>query len=649
MNIVLKKPIIVIVLIALSVTMTFSFGFDNANAAAAPSKIYIKAQVSSKTVDIGSTLKVSVYKTKAKNAAKNVSWKIIKGKKYAGLTKKTSKTVYVKGKKTGTVTIKATSKYKRNNKKATKTIKIKVKNLKAKSIKLDSKITVQKNDTGNITAAVTAPQKYGYSQKTTKWSSSNTKVATVDNNGIVKGISEGQTVIRASNDGKMAKCTVTVPELKDVMNGIVNQGNNLSLAGLGVVAVKDNDVAFEYGGGYRYIDNSNSANNKPFSSSTRMRIASVSKTFVAVGIMQLVEKGQIDLDEDVSSYLNFQLRNKNFPDKKITCRMLLTHTSSIVDGEGPYSIEPKYGLDEFFKQNGKYYANGEKFSDKAPGSYFEYANINFAVLATVIEKVSGKRFDTYENENILEPMGIGASYNVSDFDSVDMDNLAAGYKKNWDANGAPVSGSKWIATVDNFKGKVQDKNTIFVTNPDSGGGMIEASLVGYTPGTNASCFNPAGGLRISADELSTYIMMYMNDGVAPNGNRILTKDSVDKMFTKQWVWNGKEGAESNGNSEYGLFGAWGLGLQIIVNGENNDGYGDTFLKDRKDLNLAGHYGDAYNMFSIFMLDRASKSGFVYTCNGAECDIYSELPYGAYSENWIWEEQMVTALYNYILD
>ena len=65
----------------------------------------------------------------------------------------------------------------------------------------------------------------------------------------------------------------------------------------------------------------------PLIRNTRLRVASVSKMFTVFGVMQLVEAGKIDLDEDVSRYLGFELRNPNFPDEKITVRMLASHTS----------------------------------------------------------------------------------------------------------------------------------------------------------------------------------------------------------------------------------------------------------------------------------------------------------------------------------
>src|SRR5687768_11651332 len=64
-----------------------------------------------------------------------------------------------------------------------------------------------------------------------------------------------------------------------------------------------------------------------------VRIASVSKLVVAIGVMRLVEEGRLDLDRDVAAYLGWPLRNPAFPDRPISLRQLLSHTSSLRDGD----------------------------------------------------------------------------------------------------------------------------------------------------------------------------------------------------------------------------------------------------------------------------------------------------------------------------
>ncbi|MEG2942362.1 MAG: serine hydrolase, partial [Thermomonas sp.] len=69
-----------------------------------------------------------------------------------------------------------------------------------------------------------------------------------------------------------------------------------------------------------------------------VRIASISKLVLSIGVMRLVEDGKLDLDADVSDTLGWKLRNPSFPDKKLTLRLLLSHTSSLTDGAGYWQV-----------------------------------------------------------------------------------------------------------------------------------------------------------------------------------------------------------------------------------------------------------------------------------------------------------------------
>ena len=83
--------------------------------------------------------------------------------------------------------------------------------------------------------------------------------------------------------------------------------------GLGVIVFKDGKEIYSKFLGRRHINP-----NKPITRNTRFRAASLSKMFTIFTIMQLVEQNKINLDDDVSEYLNFKLRNPNFPNEKIT-------------------------------------------------------------------------------------------------------------------------------------------------------------------------------------------------------------------------------------------------------------------------------------------------------------------------------------------
>lgn len=209
---------------------------------------------------------------------------------------------------------------------------------------------------------------------------------------------------------------------------------------------------------------------------TMYRIASVSKSVTAVAIMQLVEEGLIELDEDISLYLGFELRNPNYSLTPITTRQLLSHTSSIIDGgaysnflSDTYNLDPIPPLSELLSPGGNYYSTN-MFNNNAPGSYFNYSNINYGIIGTIIEAISNQRFDEYVKEHILDPLEIAGSFNVNHIE--DINKVAVLYRK--------VSGS-WVAQADNYQG-IQP---------------IHGNIANYEIGSNGLRFAPQGGLRIS--------------------------------------------------------------------------------------------------------------------------------------------------------
>jgi CubicO group peptidase (beta-lactamase class C family) len=85
--------------------------------------------------------------------------------------------------------------------------------------------------------------------------------------------------------------------------------------------------------------------------------------------------------------------------------MLLTHTSSLRDGGG-FKWDPAVDLKEVLLPGGALYGKGAMWAaDHAPGSWFEYVNFNWGVLATVMERAGGERFDRLMRRLIFDPMG----------------------------------------------------------------------------------------------------------------------------------------------------------------------------------------------------------------------------------------------------
>ena len=135
--------------------------------------------------------------------------------------------------------------------------------------------------------------------------------------------------------------------IKQQMHDLVNQPDKAAteIAGLQLVLIKDGELVFEHAEGFASITPAGEI--LPLSIDHKVRIASISKFILTMSLMTLVEDGLIDLDQDISRYLGFTLRNPNFPDVKITTRQVLAHVSSIRDN-GQYFLPYGENYQQFF-------------------------------------------------------------------------------------------------------------------------------------------------------------------------------------------------------------------------------------------------------------------------------------------------------------
>ena len=121
------------------------------------------------------------------------------------------------------------------------------------------------------------------------------------------------------------------------------------------------------------------------------------------------------------------------------------------------------------------------------------------------------------------------------------------------------------------------------------------------------------------------------------GAILLQPETVDLMFTPQWVY---DGLRPNGDTYGDLMLCYGLGPQIMT-----DTLGDRLLADRA-VGMAGHFGEAFGLLSAMMIDFAGRRGFIYLIGGVGAD--PDRQPGSYSSMSRWEEEIVTALFRYEL-
>lgn len=314
------------------------------------------------------------------------------------------------------------------------------------------------------------------------------------------------------------------------------------VVGLSVAVVKNNRIIYTHSFGQKDMEN-----NTPLTDDCLFRIASISKSFSATSIMQLAEAKKLSLDDDISKLIGFKIRNPKFPETVITLRMVLSHQSSINDSQGYFSLDvinPDKNADW-----------AKCFNEYEPGAGYKYCNLNYNMTGTIIEKISGERFDLYVKRHILDPLGLYGGYNV---DALDKSRFATIYEYNGDS-------ARFYASPDAYKSR-------------------STEIANYIMGYSTPIFSPTGGMKISATDLAQYMIMHMKMG-RQKGKRIIEKKSALQMQTKL---SDKEG----------------YGLAIMTT--------DKLIAGKT---MKGHTGSAYGLYSAMFFQPEEKFGIVVISNG----------------------------------
>ena len=319
-----------------------------------------------------------------------------------------------------------------------------------------------------------------------------------------------------------------------------------------------------------------------------VRIASISKLVLSIGVMRLVEQGKLDLDADVSDALGWKLRNPNFPNKKISLRLLLSHTASLTDGAGYWQVP----LDGEFRT----LLDDPKAWDAqhAPGTYWRYANVGFPLIGAVMERATGERLDLLMQRLVLQPLGLHACYGWPSCDAATAARAVVLY-----AEGKPE--------VDNNQGK---KPACGITRARDG----SCDLSIWRAGKAANVFGPQGGLRISASDLSKIGRLLLGDGEV-DGVRLLKPESGRAMIGPEWSWKNGNGLTMEEDdpirTKGGFTCRYGLAVHTLASGL--PGCGDDPFGDG--VQRIGHSGNAYGLLAGLWVDRKAGTGVVYFSTG----------------------------------
>ena len=324
-----------------------------------------------------------------------------------------------------------------------------------------------------------------------------------------------------------------------------------------------------------------------------VRIASISKLVLAIGVLRLVEDGTLDLDADLSDTLGWRLRHPQHPDVPITLRLLLSHRAGLTDAAGYWQV-PLGGEFRTLLDDPRAWD-----AEHAPGTYFRYANVGFPLVAAAMERATGERFDLLMRRLVLAPLGIAGCYN---WDACD-DATAARAVVLYDGERKPVR--------DDHHGR---KPACNVTPAADG----SCDLSRWRAGVNGGTFSPQGGLRISANGLAKIGRLLLGDGEV-DSVRLLSPDSVRALDPPAWTLapgNGNCHEEDTGDGQAkAFFCRYGLAAQTLATplpACGDDPFGDGVAR-------VGHSGDAYGLKSGLWIDRDAGTGVAYFATGLDDD------------------------------
>ena len=367
------------------------------------------------------------------------------------------------------------------------------------------------------------------------------------------------------------KYTITKEDFYEICQRYDLVGANI------IVFDKDESVNYQYG--YQDVEEQ-----KETSINTIYRIASISKTVLAIGAMKLVEDGLLDLDEDISTYLGFNVRNPNHPECKITTRMLMTQTSSITDGFDDEELTNETRVDGYNGVNGRHlglplttllvpndsvYYTDLTFDKRVPGTHFEYSNFGCGILACIVEKVANQNFDEFMKKTVFDKLDIDGSYYA--YNIKHQDDIASLYRA-----GGKITGKQFIERA------------------------YKKAPIGE------SYLGPAGGLFISIHNLSKIMRSFWKKEF-----QVLKDETIKQMMEVNWVGECEEYKKK--------------ALQMMV------------VDELVPIRLWGHFGTAYGLRSMMLFNKELETGVCFITNGGNtserCEHFPKVHYDIIKKIW----------------
>lgn len=315
-----------------------------------------------------------------------------------------------------------------------------------------------------------------------------------------------------------------------VKNQIESICKSFNATGVQVAVIKDGYVAQTYS--YGIADKSTG---RRVNEDTKYRAASLSKIATTCVFMALCDQGLVSESDDISKYFGYKCYNPYYPNITITPSMILTHSASFIGDSGRRLI-PGALCNKAFYYNTK------------PGTTEQYSNFGFSVIACICERVTGKPLNELAKQYVFDPLGIDASFLA--YKLKDTSNLGGLYGP---------------------EGNLTPAGMLSVREQPLGEGLTLAQ----------------GNLTISAKDYAKILTLLVNDGVSPEGRRVLSKRSTDSIKQVRIV-----------TSHYGL----GYATRRET----------TVFKGKV---VYAHSGSAYGMFGGYVYCPDEKAGVVVFTSG----------------------------------
>jgi len=330
---------------------------------------------------------------------------------------------------------------------------------------------------------------------------------------------------------------------KDKIQALMKKNHMPSLV---ASVIKNDSIVYSNAFGY-----SNILLRRKASIETIYVIGSISKTILSTALMQLVEQEKIGLDENISHFFPFDIKNPKYPKVNITLRMLLAHQSSLnydfthLILSYPFPDDAMGWIKEHIIPGEKKYSE-KLWCDFKPGEESMYSNIGYLIAGEILENITNKSVEEYCQENIFKPLGMdNTSFSPSNFDNK---NVARPY--------------------------------IHLIGP------FHLPLPYY----DLNCANVFAGVRTNVLDLSRFVMMHMNNGSYKN-IKILNSTTIEEMHKIQYP-----------NSTMSMY-----DYQLRL------GLGWLYL-DVKGVTYSGYNGGAYGYCCNILIDEKNNSASLTLSN-----------------------------------